>query len=91
VACRVVVVEQRPFLGQRARKVRIGGGVAERRGVVLVLEHDHEHVADRRELEAGGRRSRREQRDDQGGAGRGGGADGADDVAAATKDVRASD
>jgi hypothetical protein len=53
VASGVIVIEKRSLLGQRARQVWIGGGVADRRGVVLVLEHDQEHVADRRDLEAG--------------------------------------
>ena len=51
VAGRVVVLEQRALRGQRLRQVGVRGGVAERRFVALVLEHDHEHVLDLRQLE----------------------------------------
>ena len=42
----VVVLEQRAVGGKRLRQIGVCGGFAERRGVVLVLQHDHEDVAD---------------------------------------------
>jgi hypothetical protein len=88
VAGGVIVVEQRSLLGQRARQVGIGGGIAEGRGVVLVLEHDHEHVADRRQLEASGGRAGRGPGEDQGRASGASATGRRDGVAAATEEVR---
>jgi hypothetical protein len=44
---RVVVLQEGALLGKRARQVGVAGGIAERRCVVLVLQHDHEHVPHR--------------------------------------------
>ena len=50
VAGGVVVTQQNPALGQRARQVRERRRITEGRGVALVLQHDHEDMLDRRQL-----------------------------------------
>ncbi len=58
VAGRVVILEQRPLRRERLGEVGVAGRFAEGRRVVLVLEHDHEHVAYLRLLVSAGTGSR---------------------------------